>query len=160
MNPTIILMATLLWGAVGRSFACVPEGLSARMEAALHGLPEAAPLEVRRLRERSRGQCRLPEAEAEPRPGHACRQRRRVKELQKQIGDLSAKILAVQNVSPTVAAYVNALTYRIETSTSASSKQGIQKDLDQYKQEVATSSIPTGSSRSTTSSNWKKPTTT
>jgi hypothetical protein len=68
-----------------------------------------------------------------------------VRELQKQIGDLSAKILAVQSVFTDRRAYVNALTYQIETSTSASSKQSIQKDLDQYKQEVATVEYPDGS---------------
>jgi hypothetical protein len=69
----------------------------------------------------------------------------RVRELQKQIGDLSAKILAVQSVFTDRRAYVNALTYQIETSTSASSKQSIQKDLDQYKQEIATVEYPDGS---------------
>ena len=61
----------------------------------------------------------------------------RVRELQKQIGDLNSKILAVQNVFTDRRAYVNALTYQIETSSSASSKQSIQKDLDKYKQETA-----------------------
>jgi hypothetical protein len=68
-----------------------------------------------------------------------------VRDFQKQIGDLSAKILAVQSVFTDRRAYVNALTYQIETSSSASSKQSIQKDLDQYKQEVATVEYPDGS---------------
>src|SRR5690348_1501836 len=41
-------------------------------------------------------------------------------ELQKQISDLNAKILAVQNVFTDRRAYVNALTYEMETDTSAS----------------------------------------
>ena len=69
----------------------------------------------------------------------------RVRELQKQIGDLNSKILAVQNVFTDRRAYVNALTYQIETSSSASSKQSIQKDLDKYKQETATVEYPDGS---------------
>ena len=69
----------------------------------------------------------------------------RAKELQKQIGDLSGRILAVQNIFTDRRAYVNALTYRIETSTSASSKQSIQKDLDSYKGQLATVEYPDGS---------------
>ena len=66
-------------------------------------------------------------------------------ELQKQIGDLNSKILAVQSVFTDRRAYVNALTYQIETSTSQSSKQSIQKDLDKYKAETATVEYPDGS---------------
>ena len=68
-----------------------------------------------------------------------------VKELQKQIADLNAKILAVQSVFTDRRAYVNAITYRIETANGASSKQNLQKDLDSYKQETATVEYPDGS---------------
>src|SRR5262249_23732076 len=44
-------------------------------------------------------------------------------ELQKQIMDISAKILAVQNVFTDKRAYANSLTYQIETTTSASGRQ-------------------------------------
>ena len=66
-----------------------------------------------------------------------------VRDLQKQIGDLSAKILAVQSVFTDRRAYVNALTYQIETNPS--SKQSIQKDLDKYKAQTATVEYPDGS---------------
>ncbi len=66
-----------------------------------------------------------------------------VRDLQKQIGDLSAKILSVQSVFTDRRAYVNALTYQIETNPS--SKQSIQKDLDKYKAEKATVEYPDGS---------------
>src|SRR4029077_11468339 len=60
----------------------------------------------------------------------------RVKEINEKLRDLSAKILALQNVFTDRRAYVNALTYEIETDTSASSKQSKQKNLEAYKQEV------------------------
>ena len=51
----------------------------------------------------------------------------------------------MQNVFTDRRAYVSASTYDIETETSASSKQSKQKDLDEYKQEVATVKYPDGS---------------
>ena len=69
----------------------------------------------------------------------------RSKEINEKLRDLSAKILAVQNVFTDRRAYVNASTYDIETSTSSSSKQSKQKDLDKYKQEIATVEFPDGS---------------
>src|SRR5438105_8827272 len=65
-------------------------------------------------------------------------------ELQKQITDLSAKILAVQNVFTDRRAYVNALTYQLETETSASGKKSKQKDIDNYKKKKATVEFPDG----------------
>jgi cytochrome c551/c552 len=69
----------------------------------------------------------------------------RVKEINEKLRDLSAKILALQNVFTDRRAYVNALTYEIETDTSASSKQSKQKNLEAYKQEVASVDMPDGS---------------
>src|SRR5258708_23728821 len=54
----------------------------------------------------------------------------RTKEINDQLRNLSAKILAVQNIFTDRRAYVNALTYDIETTTSASSKQSKLKDLN------------------------------
>jgi cytochrome c551/c552 len=68
----------------------------------------------------------------------------RVEQLQGQISDLSAKILAVQNVFTDRRAYVNALTYEIETDESASGKQSKRKDLEKYKQKPATVEYPDG----------------
>ncbi len=65
-------------------------------------------------------------------------------ELQKQITDLSAKILAVQNVFTDRRAYVNALTYELETETSASGKKSKQQDIDEYKKKKATVEFPDG----------------
>ena len=68
----------------------------------------------------------------------------RIKEINEKLRELSAKILAVQNVFTDRRAYVNALTYSIETERSASSKQGKQKDLEQYKKEKTTIEFPDG----------------
>ena len=71
-----------------------------------------------------------------------------IRDLQKQIGDLNAKVLAVQSVFTDRRAYVNALTYQIETASSQSSKQSIQKDLDKYKAGTASVEYPDGSKKS------------
>jgi Cytochrome c len=71
----------------------------------------------------------------------------RIKEINEKLHDLSGKILAVQNTFTDRRAYVNALTYNIETDTSASAKQSKQKDLDEYKKEVTTVEYPDGSKK-------------
>ncbi len=68
----------------------------------------------------------------------------RIKEINLRLRDLSAKILAVQNVFTDRRAYVNALTYSIETETSASSKKSKQTDLASYKKEKTTVEYPDG----------------
>jgi cytochrome c551/c552 len=67
----------------------------------------------------------------------------RAREINEKLRDLSARILAVQNVFTDRRAYVNALTYAIETS--GSSKQSKQAALEKYKQEVATVQYSDGS---------------
>src|SRR6516162_9430329 len=69
----------------------------------------------------------------------------KMSELQAQIADLNAKILAVQSVFTDQRAYVNALTYRIESSDSESSKASIRADLQDYKKEMPTVEYPDGS---------------
>src|SRR5260370_4728302 len=68
----------------------------------------------------------------------------RIKEINEKLRDLSAQILAVQNVFTDRRAYVNALTYNIETETGASSKQSKQKELASYKQEKTAVEFPDG----------------
>ena len=68
----------------------------------------------------------------------------RSKEINDKLRDLGAKILAVQNVFTDRRAYVNALTYSIETETSASSRESQQKDLVRYKQQKTTVEFPDG----------------
>lgn len=72
----------------------------------------------------------------------------RIKEINEKLRDLSAKILAVQNVFTDRRAYVNAMTYSIETETSKSSKASKQKDLDDYKKKVTAVELPDGSKKS------------
>ncbi len=72
----------------------------------------------------------------------------RIKEINENLRDLSGKILAVQNTFTDRRAYVNALTYSIETETSASSKKSKQKDLEEYKKEASTVEMPDGKKQS------------
>src|SRR5712692_10727530 len=51
-------------------------------------------------------------------------------ELQKQITDLSAHIQKVQDAFTDRRARINALTYELETETSASGKRSKQRDID------------------------------
>ena len=53
----------------------------------------------------------------------------------------------MQSVFTDRRAYVNALTYELETSTSASAKASKQKDIDAYKAEKATVEFPDGSKK-------------
>ena len=71
----------------------------------------------------------------------------RIKEINEKLHDLSAKILAVQNVFTDRRAYVNAMTYSIETETSKSSKTSKQKDLNDYKKEVTSVEFPDGTKK-------------
>src|SRR5439155_19418705 len=67
------------------------------------------------------------------------------REINERLRELSGRILAVQNVFTDRRAYVNASTYDIETDTSASAKQRKQRNLDEYKKQVATVEYPDGS---------------
>src|SRR5215469_15190686 len=68
-------------------------------------------------------------------------------EIRKKLDEASARLLAVQSVFTDRRAYVNALTYELETSTSASSRASKQKDIDEYKAEQATVEFPDGSKK-------------
>src|SRR5260370_31895779 len=68
----------------------------------------------------------------------------RIKEINDRLRNLGAEILAVQNVFTDRRAYVNASTYDIETTTSSSSKQSKQRDLDEYKSKSSTVEMPDG----------------
>src|SRR5213594_2532070 len=68
----------------------------------------------------------------------------RIKEINEKLHDLSAQILAVQNVFTDRRAYVSASTYDIETETSSSAKQRKQRNLDEYKKESTAAEMPDG----------------
>src|SRR5215467_469679 len=73
-----------------------------------------------------------------------------MKDINDKLRDLSAKILSVQNVFTDRRAYVNALTYDIETTSSDSSKQSKLADLKKYQQQTAVVEYPDGSKKSYT----------
>ncbi len=66
-------------------------------------------------------------------------------EVRAKLDDASARLLAVQSVFTDRRAYVNALTYEWETSSSASAKASKQKEIDAYKARQATVVFPDGS---------------
>lgn len=68
----------------------------------------------------------------------------RQKDINEKLRDLSAKILAVQNVFTDRRAYVNASTYDIETETSSSAKGRKQKNLEAYESQASTVEMPDG----------------
>jgi cytochrome c len=68
-------------------------------------------------------------------------------EARRKLDDASAQLLAVQSVFTDRRAYVNALTYELETSTSASAKASKQKEIDEYKSQQATVEFPDGSKK-------------
>jgi cytochrome c2/uncharacterized ParB-like nuclease family protein len=68
-------------------------------------------------------------------------------EARKKLDDASGSLLAIQSVFTDRRAYVNALTYEWETSTSASAKASKQKEIDAYKKEKATVEFPDGTKK-------------
>ena len=71
----------------------------------------------------------------------------RINELREKLRDVGAKILALQDGPGHFTdrrAYVTALTYDIETTTSASSKQSKERDLEAYKAKSSTVEMPDG----------------
>jgi cytochrome c551/c552 len=70
-----------------------------------------------------------------------------VKQARAKVDDASARLLAVQSVFTDRRAYVNALGYEIETSTSESSKESKRKELASYKAEKATVTFSDGSKK-------------
>jgi cytochrome c551/c552 len=65
-----------------------------------------------------------------------------VAQIKQQLADANAKLLAVRSVFTDRRAYVNALTYDMETSTSASAKKSYQQELEEYEGELATVEFP------------------
>ncbi len=67
-----------------------------------------------------------------------------MRQINSQLRDVSAQIAAVQSVFTDKRAYVNALTYQIETETSSSSKASLRKDLERYKAQQFRVEFPGG----------------
>ena len=129
----ILLMATLFWALWDEACGTASvEGLSAGVEGPLRRFPQDCEVkfaqsekEIEQSSEYQKLDADGKDAEADSRP--------RREEIQKQITNLSAQILSVQNVFTDRRAYVNALTYQLETATSASAKKSKQKEIDKYK---------------------------
>ena len=69
------------------------------------------------------------------------------KAAREKLDDASARLLAVQSVFTDRRAYVNALTYEEETSTSDSAKKSKQEEIKEYKDKKATVEFPDGSKK-------------
>ena len=66
-------------------------------------------------------------------------------EVRAKLDDASGRLLAVQSVFTDRRAYVNALTYELETSDSASAKASKAQEIKEYKDKKATVEFPDGS---------------
>ena len=69
------------------------------------------------------------------------------KAARNNLKDANDRLQALQSVFIDRRAYVNALTYELETSESASAKASKQKEIDKYKSEEATVEFPDGSKK-------------
>ena len=70
-----------------------------------------------------------------------------MKKIEEQLKEVSARLLAVQNVFTDRRAWVNAKVYEIETDDSTSGKQSKQRQLDKYKSQLSTVKFPDGSKK-------------
>ncbi len=71
----------------------------------------------------------------------------KLKELNDKIRDASARLLAVQGVFTDKRAYVNALTYEMETEESQSGKDKLRKEIEEYKKGPFKVEYPDGSKK-------------
>ena len=69
------------------------------------------------------------------------------KQAREKLDDANARLLAVQSVFTDRRAYVNALTYELETSESASAKASKKSEIKDYKDKKATVEFPDGSKK-------------
>src|SRR5712672_724830 len=142
---TVILMATLFWAlwdeAWGqRPWKALQENWKDRYSAFLNT---------------SRSKSATSEKDVEQNPDYAALKQAYDKtyqdskaqgdEARRKLDDANARLLAVQSVFTDRRAYVNALTYELETSTSDSAKASKRKEIDKYKNEQATVEYPDGS---------------
>jgi len=143
----VLLMATLFWALWTRTSANVRGRLSARVERPLFHVPEDCPVAVERLAKGGRGQrdYQKLKQDYESASQNAAP---RIKEINLRLRDLSAKILAVQNVFTDRRAYVNALTYSIETEPARLQKRAANRPCLIQKRKT-TVAYPTVRSRTT-----------
>jgi hypothetical protein len=142
----VLLMATLLWALWDESFGQRPwiafqHQWKQRYTAFLNKATSSSDKSVKDVQNNSE----YKQLEDAYKQADAAAKPRR-DDLQKQITDLSAKILAVQNIFTDKRAYANALTYQIETSTSASEKESKKKEVEDYKKQQWAVEYPDGHS--------------
>jgi cytochrome c551/c552 len=145
MVAMVILMGTLFWALWDEAYGQRPwkafqnewkQRYTAFLNNTAEPKSEKSQKDVTRTPEYQQLEENYKQADAAAKP--------RRDELQKQITDYSARILAVQNVFTDKRAYANALTYQIETETDASAKDSKKKDLEEYKKEIWTVEFPDG----------------
>jgi cytochrome c551/c552 len=140
----VLLMATLFWALWDEDFGQRPwkafqHEWSARYSTFLKGA-RAQSRESQKEIESSADYQKLKEAYDTASQSAAPR----IKEINEKLRDLSARILAVQNLFTDRRAYVNASTYNIETDTSSSAKLRKQKNLEEYKKQPTIVEMPDG----------------
>ncbi len=139
-----VLMATLFWALWDEAFGQRPwkayqEKWKERYTAFLKNAKSTSANSQKEIESSSEYQ----QLEQEYKQAYEAARPRR-DEIEKQLTDLNSKILAVQSVFTDRRAYVNALTYNIETETSPSSKKSMQQDLEKYKSRKSTVVYPDG----------------
>ena len=115
------------------------------MEGSLQRLPEHGALEVAAVGKGCREQFRIRQLSSRPTKRRIKIRKPASRRSRKKLDDANARLLAVQSVFTDRRAYVNALTYELETSTSASAKASKQKEIDKYKDETGDGRVPDGS---------------
>ena len=132
---------------MGRSLGTAPvEGFPGTVQTAVYRIPEHRAYEVPGLGERR------PEGSGIFRT-RGCSQKASedsssaAKQAREKLDDANARLLAVQSVFTDRRAYVNALTYELETSESASAKASKKSEIKDYKDKKATVEFPDGSKK-------------
>ena len=141
---TVILMVTLFWALWDENFGQRPwkafqrewKDRYARFLGSAHSKANTSEKEVEGNSEYKTLKAAFDQANQTAAP--------RIREINEKLRDLNTQILAVQDVFTDRRAYVTALTYDIETS---SSKQSKQDALKKYEEEKATVKYPDGSSK-------------
>ena len=112
---------------------------------------------LQRVSEQARSKSATSEKDVEQNPDYAALKqayektyqdsKKQAEEARKAVDDVSARLLAVQSVFTDRRAYVNALSYEIETSTARRRRASKQKELAEYKSKQATVEFPDGSKK-------------
>ena len=144
---TVILIATLIWALWDESFGQRPwkayqHQWKRRYSAFLKAATSKSSASLKELEGSSDYQAleqAYKQAEAESTP--------KAKAINEKLRDVNGRLLAVRAVFTDRRAYVNALTYDIETETRASAKDSKKKDLAKYQEQLSPVEFPDGSKK-------------